>query len=183
MFAGPRLLSAGESARSAAVDQLPADPERRVVLETLAAMIEGSEAILAVDERESTPLYEIVLWSRDIDGPGTVEADEIVVITHSRALSTVRVHMAEADGTRERIPGRETESPGFADRFRKRPDVEARTVAVGISDVALDRAESEAAGRTVGRFSLTWSAESSDGSEAGWIWLEGPMRATRGFDE
>ena len=185
---GPQLLSAGDAGEERRVDQLPAVPERRLILESLATMIESSEAVLAVDARRSTPMYEIILWARDIEDPGTIEADELIIISHSRLLSAVTVHMTDGSaspeddadsGEPQHFTARETRSRGFADRFRKRADVEARTVGTGISDVALDPAESETAGAGGRRFSLTWSAETSDGSDVGWVWLQGPMRAAR----
>jgi hypothetical protein len=181
---GPRLLSAGDD-KPVAV--LPREPAHQETLEALQALIGRSRGVLAIHDRGQTPFVELVLWLEDIRNKGSLDLDEVFVITHSEILWTMTGYSRPGgdgggDGHVASDPAPSTGANAletnpvldrsitldptlFADRdfcvaWRTADGVQPRVLASGISGF---RCEPEGPGLL--RISLTWPSDSVDGPD------------------
>jgi hypothetical protein len=167
---GPRVLRASGGAGSGPVD--PLTPEQRALAEALEALLQRSHRVLAVHQRGSAPLTEVLLWLTDETDPGRIEESELGLLSHSRALHTLTLTTAapaaEAGRPQARAPSAwDPDDPdlverAFCDWWRARRDGLARVLARGLSDMTVEHAAAPPPGRTRLVLTLTWSVEPAD---------------------
>jgi hypothetical protein len=114
---------------------LPADPARAAVVSALSQLISDSHRVLAVHQRGASPYVELVLWLTDHREPGTLNADELVLLCHSQVLQTITTYTDATCGGSGAIDLSDAATRGFCDRWRSDPAVQSRVLAGGISDL------------------------------------------------
>lgn len=144
-------------------------PSHAAVIDLLATLILECTQVVAVHEPGGPDrTLDIVLRTRAGGGSGTTgDADlgEILVISHSRLLESIRVHAIPEDsgGRSIRMEPAALKSRAFPARFRSNPAVEARIAAVGVGDLRVERlSDNPDRGASV-RLTLTFTPESADG--------------------
>lgn len=151
---------------------------------SIASMLSQSQQVLAVRPASDERGAEVVLWFDDVREPGQINADELMLIRHSLLFRTVTIYSAAVrSGTSlsmgARVSGAERASasasasendvmnPAFIDRWRAMPDVQARVVGAGISDMNVEAVDPSSGGvLPLLRLHLRWDADSVDGIEA-----------------
>jgi hypothetical protein len=112
--------------------------------------------------------FEIVLWLEDRRGPGVLDPDEVLVISHTPLLEMIRLYMLPPGTQVPAVTPADAERGGFCALWRADPRVEVRTFATGVAQMQFGLAE-------VGdlyELALIWSAESADGADAGSVLVD-----------
>ncbi len=174
-MAGPGLVEASDSVRQ---ERSARRAALAMMLDAVAASINRSRAVLAVHPRAETPYVDVVLWMHDDRNPGCVDADEVALVSHSRALRSIRLFML--DPGRPASPVAATERPGammagdgstmvqsprFGDLWRSDPRVASVILADGVSDLSIEIIRSDDGGYGAMRIELIWASESADWAE------------------
>lgn len=158
-------------------------PSHQALVDNIASMISGSEAVLGIRERprgsqaiaaaatgsggtESTR-SEIVLWMEDARNPGWMDRSEVAVISHSRTLQTITLYVANPMySQRGTIDPDLAAKREFCDAWRADRAVKGIVLATGVSDLRIERSGKPGAKVASLRISLTWASDSADGSDA-----------------
>jgi hypothetical protein len=116
------------------------------LIDDLAQIVGRSVGVLAVHDRGPTPYMEIVLWLTDAPGgvDGRPDDRELAVISHSEVLQTITIYRLAAD--EETTAGTTLDSqrgPEFCDRWRAHPNVMPLVLARGVSDMRVERVNSD----------------------------------------
>ncbi|MGI9012927.1 MAG: hypothetical protein ACR2GY_01605 [Phycisphaerales bacterium] len=140
---------------------------------TIQRIVSESHRVMHIVPRGDTPYAEVVLWTNDTHHPGRMDADEVVVLSHSQVLQTVSVYRLKADSRPQssHVPISSLSSPSpasgleaglsssaFCDRWRARPDVQVQTLAHGVHDMQF---KSESAQSDL-QIELIWAADFAD---------------------
>lgn len=168
-FFSPKSIFAESHVQQA---RLARDASHQAALDAIASMTSRSVEVLAIHERERSPQVEIVLWISDARNPGAIDADELVVVSHSRLLRTITMYLADSSGTRSSvgwlISREEATRPGFCDRWRANPLVAGRVMATGVQHVRARWNSQAGSGSDSARpleIALTWPADLVDGPD------------------
>ncbi|MCH6550395.1 MAG: hypothetical protein IH804_00065, partial [Planctomycetes bacterium] len=141
-------------------------PDHQRLIESLGALIGRSSKVLAIHDRGPTPYMEVLLWVDDAKNPGTLDAGELALISHSRVLQTITYYTLGEVGTGSGFGGAFDQfGPAFCDRWRAEPDVMARMIGAGVSDMRVEPVEGGPTGPALLRISLTWGPDSTDGPD------------------
>lgn len=171
---GPRLLSADDDDAALSV---PTQPEHADTLSTLVEALEGCKALLIHHDRERTPYLDLVVWTEDRTDPGAVNVDEVLVLSHSRMLQTLAMHVCEGPFGEE-VEGLTIDTlldPDFPERWRMRGDVVGRVLSSGVSEMRFSdhAAQSDHTASTADNghsrymVALTWGGVYADESDTG----------------
>lgn len=138
-------------------------PYNQLVMDGVTSLIGASSSVLAVHQRDRGPYVEILLRTHDASGTGELAADEIVLLSHSEILQTIKLYTI-AEGEARGSYGLaglwgwpEPSSREFADRWRSHSRVEQRVIATGVSSMNIERMPGSRL-----RISLIWASESAD---------------------
>ena len=172
------LLGVAAAVTPAMIQGAPSDPlelqprheVRAALADDLAGLFGRAEAVLAVHPRRPARHLQSALWVDDLAGPGEVDADEFVVVSHSRIMRTIMTYRldpaasaADRESAAALLRSRALDDPELAEDWRRHPAVAARVIASDLSDVRMK--DADAAGERL-RIELTWDAESADGPDA-----------------
>ena len=170
----PRYLAAGTLPPQGVA---AANVGHQELIDGLARIVGQSVGVLAVHDRGPTPYMEMVLWLTDAPGgvDGRPDDRELAVLSHSAVLQTITIYRLAADEETTAGPARDSRrGPQFCDRWRAHPDVMPMVLARGVSDMRVERVDSDrnewvAWGAWGGlqrlRLSLTWASDSTDGPD------------------
>ncbi len=189
-YVTPRYLLAQPGSEGVS-EAIPATvPAHQEFMDILARLIGRSRAVIAVHHRPSNPFTDLVLWLEDLENPGRMDLSEIALLTHSKTVQTLTlvrlsptkpqddplgalVNIDETGAEKiwnlppETDAAPEPDSPLFPGFLRRHPRAESTIIGAGLSDLtySLQPAESPSSRDLLG-ISLTWSADSVDGSDA-----------------
>jgi hypothetical protein len=175
----PRFLAGGEMPPRTTTASMPVHQR---LIESLAALLGRSVAVVAIQDRGATPYEEAVLWLEDIENPGRIDPAELAVISHSRVLQTITYYGLDPDVSGDDVPTTawmerfDLTGPEFAVRWRAHPSVVSRVLAVGVSDMQLERLGTAHRGSGLLRISLTWDSHSTDGADEASVLVEAALR-------
>ncbi len=175
----PRFLAGGELPPSTTTAAMPV-PQR--LIESMAARLGRSVAVVAIQDRGATPYEEAVLWLEDIENPGHIDPAELAVISHSRVLQTITYYGIDPHVSGDDAPTAvwverfDLTGPEFCVRWRAHPSVVSRVLAVGVSDMQIERLGTARSGLGLLRISLTWDSNSTDGADEASVLVEAALR-------
>ncbi len=141
-------------------------PDHQALIDALGALIGRSPKVLAIHDRGPTPYMEVLLWVDDAKNPGTIDGDELALLSHSRVLQTITYYtLAEGGDAARYRRGVDQLGPAFCTQWRAEPDVMARMIGAGVSDMRVEPVEGGPTGPALLRISLTWGPDSTDGPD------------------
>lgn len=190
--AGPGLVQASDSARQQRAEQ------RQMLVTALNAVssaVSRCRAVLAMHPRGETPYVDIVLWMTDDRNPGAVDPEELALLSHSRALGSIRLFtLAHGRGgfpdlLTNSIPvvadttpfAGHPDSPEFGDLWRSSPHVNSTILADRVSDLSVEIIRSDDGGHGAMRIELICTPESADWAERASVVIRLPS-ASQGDD-
>lgn len=169
----------GMGAPELPADRPPSSEARLVAFEALRILLRSCRETIAVHPDDATGLTELVLWHRDEDLDNAIDPSELVVLTHSSFLGQISAttqgwQPSKGDSNYERLTRAVDRgvalAPGFASKWRARPDIETKVIAVGIDSFRLEDL-SRKFGHGTYRVVLRWSPNVSDAVEDGVSWF------------
>ena len=141
-------------------------PDHQRLIDSLGALIGRSGKVLAIHDRGPTPYMEVLLWMDDAKNPGTIDAGELALLSHSRVLQTITYYtLAEGRDPASYHGGFDQLGPAFCNQWRAGPEVMARVIGAGVSDMRVEPVEAGPTGPALLRISLTWGPNSTDGPD------------------
>ncbi len=141
-------------------------PDHQRLIESLGSLIGRSGKVLAIHDRGPTPYMEVLLWMDDANNPGTIDAGELALLSHSRVLQTITYYTLSEGRDAARYRGGFGQiGPAFCTQWRAEPDVTARVIGAGVSDMRVEPVEGGPTGPALLRISLTWGPDSTDGPD------------------
>jgi len=154
--------------------------QNQAIIDSLASLIGHSAQVIAVHPRTASPYVELVLRLHGDADVDEIPARELVVLSHSAVLHTVVLYELDdeeregaAKASKLTYTLDELKQPTFCNHWRSDPDVRARLLARGISDMQIQQLESSFEDGTITlRLSLTWSPDSADGGDAAAVLIE-----------
>jgi hypothetical protein len=187
----PRVIRADDAAGSGAAHAAArVVPAHQKLLDELAALVRQCHAVIEVRARGSGPFASIALWLTDETNPGRLDPEELAVISHSRTVQTLMCHVLDEESLaslarRDAVSGRDlpradraalarsltaavAAGESLPDFWRRQHAVVSRVFAREISDARFELLPRAAPGdstRRQLRITLTWPADSADGSD------------------
>lgn len=168
---GPMVLMADDGVEQAPPSRvhvesgLPDDPDRRVLIEGVVAMLGTCRAIIGDhDAGAGGGSSSISLWQADVEDPGMVNLTEIMTIGHNTLLQTLTVYTAPDGPPDAPAPGWLTYADDPVSAWRTTPGAIAGVIVTGVRDLRVSRSP-EAGGSATVRLGLTWCAGMSDATE------------------
>lgn len=153
----------------------PASKERRLILQGLRDLIESSRAVISVAAGQGKPgdpaggfggqTTSIVLWTRDRAGPGVVNLDELLVLSHRPVLGAITATTFGDDAGDDRpgppVPVAALFAPDPVEALRGAAGAVTRVIATDVRDVSVEQAASTG-GMTQLTLTLTWDDDGAD---------------------
>lgn len=165
MVVTPRYLSAHHLGQA----RVARNNGHQLVIEGMARLMGGSQAVLAVHPRGNSPFVEVVLWLEDSTNPGVVDRHELVVVGHSRVLRTLTAYQMVSAGEAQQtcwLPeDAALQTRTFCDQWRADGSVRPRVIGTGISDMLVERIGESGINQARYAITLTWAEDSADGPD------------------
>lgn len=128
---------------------------------------------------------DVVLWLEDRIQPGTVNRGEVAVLSHSRVMQHLVVHLPDVtasdnppDLVAAPIDRASLRRPEFCADWRVSPDIHPNVLAREVARFEIEPLGAAVAGPAPVRIALTWPVDSTDGADVTAAIVDAVVRPT-----